>query len=301
MPNYTTNAGTMFPETLVTEMFSKVNDHSSLAKLSQQKPIPFSGAKEFVFNMEGKAQIVGEGAAKQKNDATVTPKVIRPLKFVYQHRVSDEFVNASEEVRIQYLQAFADGFAKKIAEGFDIAALHGKNPYDMSAASFQATNSFDGLVTNLVVYSAANVDANLDAAVAAVQADGGRVTGIILGPTAASAMAAIKVNGVPQYPEFRFGQNPAAFYGMASDVNQTVEAGNPGTVGATSRFAYVGDFANAFRWGYAKNVPLEVIEYGDPDGQERDLKQYNEVCLRAEAYIGWGILDENSFAALKGA
>ena len=171
----------------------------------------------------------------------------------------------------------------------------------MSAASFQATNSFDGLVTNLVVYSAANVDANLDAAVAAVQADGGRVTGIILGPTAASAMAAIKVNGVPQYPEFRFGQNPAAFYGMASDVNQTVEAGNPGTVGATSRFAYVGDFANAFRWGYAKNVPLEVIEYGDPDGQERDLKQYNEVCLRAEAYIGWGILDENSFAALKGA
>ena len=301
MPNYRTEAGTMFPETIVTEMFSKIVGHSALAKLSAQKPIPFSGAKEFVFTMDGKAQIVGEGGAKEKNDATVTTKVIRPVKFVYQHRVSDEFINASEEVRIQYLQAFADGFARKIAEGFDIAALHGVNPYDMSDASFKSTNSFDGLVTNLVTYAAGSVDSNIDSAVAMVQADGGKVSGIILGPTAASAMAQIKVNGVPQYPEYRFGQNPAAFYGMGSDVNATVEAANPGTVGATSRFAYVGDFQDAFRWGYAKNIPLEVIEYGDPDGQNRDLKRYNEVCLRAEAYIGWGILNEDCFAALKGA
>ena len=301
MPNYRTEAGTMFPETIVTEMFSKIVGHSALAKLSAQKPIPFSGAKEFVFTMDGKAQIVGEGGAKEKNDATVTTKVIRPVKFVYQHRVSDEFINASEEVRIQYLQAFADGFARKIAEGFDIAALHGVNPYDMSDASFKSTNSFDGLVTNLVTYAAGSVDSNIDSAVAMVQADGGKVSGIILGPTAASAMAQIKVNGVPQYPEYRFGQNPDAFYGMGSDVNATVEAANPGTVGATSRFAYVGDFQDAFRWGYAKNIPLEVIEYGDPDGQNRDLKRYNEVCLRAEAYIGWGILNEDCFAALKGA
>ena len=62
--------------------------------------------------------------------------------------------------------------------------------------------------------------------------------------------------------------------------------------------ALVGDFAGAFRWGYANNIPLEVIEYGDPDGAGHDLKQYNEVCLRAEAYIGWGILDADAFAAV---
>ena len=28
--------------------------------------------------------------------------------------------------------------------------------------------------------------------------------------------------------------------------------------------AYVGDF-DAFRWGYARDVEFEVIEYGDPD------------------------------------
>ena len=60
----------------------------------------------------------------------------------------------------------------------------------------------------------------------------------------------------------------------------------------------MGDFQNAFRWGYAKNIPLEVIEYGDPDGQG-DLTRTNEVVLRAEAFIGWGILDPNSFAIVK--
>lgn len=49
------------------------------------------------------------------------------------------------------------------------------------------------------------------------------------------------------------------------------------------------------RWGYSKDVPMEIIEYGDPDGQG-DLKKTNQIVMRAEAYIGWGILDGSSFA-----
>ena len=62
--------------------------------------------------------------------------------------------------------------------------------------------------------------------------------------------------------------------------------------------AIVGDFQNAFRWGYAENIPLEIIQYGNPDGLG-DLKQTNQIVLRAEAYIGWGILDAASFAIIK--
>ena len=43
---------------------------------------------------------------------------------------------------------------------------------------------------------------------------------------------------------------------------------------------------------------MEVIQYGDPDGQG-DLKRTNEVVLRAEAYIGWGILNADSFALVQ--
>lgn len=292
-----TAAGTNFPTALVAEMFNAVQGHSALAKLSGGNPIPFNGETQMVFSMNGEASIVGEGDNKPAGDASVTSKVIRPIKFVYQHRISAEFVYASEEGRLNYLQTFADGFAKKIARGLDIAALHGINPADLADASFKATNSFDGVVTNTVTYVAASVDDNIDAAIAMVSGADREITGLALSPAAGTALSKIKVNGVAQYPEFRFGQNPEAFYGMGSDVNSTVSVKGSAS-GSDTDHAIVGDFANAFKWGYAKDIPLEVIEYGDPDGQG-DLKRTNEVVLRAEAFIGWGILDAASFARVK--
>lgn len=292
-----TTATTNFPAQLVSEMFNTVQGHSALAKLCAAKPIPFSGETVFTFSMGGEVSIVGEGENKPAGDAAAVPKTIRPVKMVYQHRVSDEFMYASEEGRLPILQTFADGFAKKMARGLDIAGFHGLNPADLTAASFRATNSFDGLVTNTVTYAAATVDDNINAAVQAVIGGERAVNGIAMSPAAGTALSAIKVNGVPQYPEFRFGQNPEAFYGMTSDVNDTVAKI---ATGGKADHVIVGDFQNAFRWGYAKNVPLEVIEFGDPDGQG-DLKRTNEVVLRAEAYIGWGVLDAASFAIVREA
>lgn len=290
-------AGTLFKPELVTELISKVQGKSVLAKLSAQTPIPFNGVEQFIFNLEGNAQIVGEGEQKLGNKAKLTSKVIKPLKFVYQARITDEFQYASEEKRMNFLSAYMDGFAKKIAEAFDLAALHGLEPKTMTDTSFRATNSFDGLITgNIVNYAEDHIDDNIDAAVQQIVAKGGEVTGIALSPTAGQNLAKIKVNGVVQYPEFRFGQNPDSFYGMKSDINKnlTVTGGS-----AETDHAIVGDFQNRFKWGYSENIPMEIIEYGDPDGAGRDLKAYNEICLRAEAFIGWGILDEDAFARVK--
>lgn len=298
MADNSLKAGTLFKPELVKELISKVQGKSVLAKLSAQTPIPFNGTEQFIFNLEGNAQIVGEGEQKGAGKASLTSKVIKPIKFVYQARITDEFKYASEEKQIQYLQSFSDGFAKKIAEAFDIAALHGLEPKSMSDASFRATNSFDGQITaNVVTYAEATFDDNIDAAVQQVVAKGGTVTGIAMSPVGGQALAKIKdTNKNPLYPEFRFGQNPNSFYGMASDINKnlTVTGGT-----AETDHAIVGDFQNMFKWGYADNIPLEIIEYGDPDGAGRDLKAYNEICLRAEAFIGWGILDTDAFARVK--
>lgn len=297
MADNATKAGTLFKPELVKELISKVQGRSVLAKLSSQTPIPFNGVEQFIFNLEGNAQIVGEGEQKQAGKAKITSKVIKPLKFVYQARITDEFKYASEEKQMNFLSAYMDGFAKKIAEAFDLAALHGLEPKTMTDASFRATNSFDGLITgNIVNYTEEHIDDNIDAAVQTIVAKGGEVTGIALSPTAGQALAKVKVNGVVQYPEFRFGQNPDSFYGMKSDINKnlTVTGGT-----AETDHAIVGDFQNRFKWGYAENIPMEIIEFGDPDGAGRDLKAYNEICLRAEAFIGWGILDEEAFARVK--
>ena len=283
-----TKSTNLFPAELVSEVFSKAKGHSSLAKLSGQTPIPFSGNTQMVFAMDGEASIVGEGEQKPAGDASFNPVTITPVKFVYQHRLTDEFTKMSEEQQLPYLEAFADGFAAKIARALDISAFHGVNPATKTAVSGLATKNFDMATIATVTTTAGKEDEDIDTAVQAITGEDGVVTGIAMAPAFSAALSKIKVNGVVQYPEFRFGQNPEAFYGMASDVNNTV------SFGTSKDLAIVGDFQNAFKWGYAENLPCEIIEYGDPDGQG-DLKRTNQIVLRAEAYIGWGILDTASF------
>lgn len=203
----------------------------------------------------------------------------------YQHRVSDEFMRASEEKALKMLEAFTDGYAKKIARALDIMAMHGVNPATLTASDKISTNHLD-TVTSVTYTDGQPTDALEDAIALIGDND---VTGYALSKTFGSAMGKYKENGISQYPEFKLGANPGKLGGTACDVNSTVSKGNDNAM------AYVGDFENAFKWGYADEIPMEIIEYGDPDGQG-DLKRTNEVLLRAEAYIGWGILDKNAFA-----
>ena len=57
---------------------------------------------------------------------------------------------------------------------------------------------------------------------------------------------------------------------------------------------------SALKWGIARNVPLHLIEYGDPDGAG-DLQRTNEVAIRAEVIFGFAILDDDAFAIIKQA
>lgn len=293
-------AGTLFKPELVKELISKVKGESVLAQLSKQTPIPFNGTEQFIFSLEGDAQIVGEGKLKGAGKASLDPKIIKPLKFLYQARISDEFMKSSEEKQIEYMSLFADGFAKKIAQAFDIAALHGLEPKTLTDASFKATNSFDGLVTtNIVTYTEAQIDSNIEDAIQAVIATDNDVTGIAMSPVAARAMSKIKnKNEDAKYSQFSFGGKPTEFADHALRINKnlTKQGGS-----SEKDHVIVGDFENLFKWGYAENMPLEIIQFGDPDGTGRDLKAYNEICLRAEAFIGWGILDATAFARVKEA
>lgn len=278
------NAGTMFPTNLVSEMFGKVKGHSSIAKMVASTPIAFNGNTEFTFSPDNKVSVVGESGQKPAGDVTVTPVVIRPIKVVYQARVSNEFMYASDEARVNYLEAFADGFAKQIAEGLDEMIMHGVNPATGTASSVIGTNNLDAVITKKVALTSAP-DADINAAINEVE----DANGIILGKTIRSQIAALTANGANKYPEFAWGATPAELGGIKVDANKTVEAAN-----ADAR-AYIGDF-NALKWGFAKNIPLEVIQYGDPDNTGVDLKGSNQVMLRSEAFVGWGILDKDAFS-----
>lgn len=285
--------GSLFDAKLVTDLVNKVKGKSSLAVMSNQTPIPFNGSKEFTFTMDSEIDVVAENGAKSHGGVTIAPQTIVPLKVEYGARVSDEFMYASEEAQVEILKAFNDGFARKVARGLDLMAMHGINPRSGTASAVIGANHFDSKVTQSVIYNAANPDANIDAGVALVQGSGGTVSGLIMSPILSSALAAMRTgdtNNVRLFPELAWGANPGVLNGLKTDINDTV---NNATV---KDRAILGDFENNFKWGYAKEVPLEVIQFGDPDNSGQDLKGYNQVYIRAELYLGWGIMDATSFA-----
>lgn len=284
--------GTLFDPVLVKDLINKVKGKSSIAVLSAQTPIPFNGRKEFTFTMDSEIDVVAENGKKSHGGISVEPVTIVPIKVEYGARISDEFLYASEEEQLDILKAFNDGFAKKVASGLDIMAFHGFNPRTMTASAVIGNNNFDAKVSQTVTYNTSTPDANIEAAISMVEGSDGDVSGMVIAPAVRSDLAAMtKQNGEKLYPEFAFGGKPNSLGTYGLEINKTVAAGN------TDK-AIIGDFANMFKWGYAKEIPMEIIKYGDPDNSGKDLKGYNQVYIRAEAYLGWGILDGNSFSRI---
>ena len=287
--------GTLLPPVVTDKLFSNVKGKSSLARLSASEPIPFNGETVFTFSLDNEVDLVGENGAKSNGGATITPVSMQPVKVEYGFRVSDEFKYGTEEVRLQYLTAFADGFAKKVARGLDIMAIHGVNPRSKLDAAQLANRNFDDLVTKTVVFDSSKPQDNITAAIALI-GDEIDVTGLALAPAMKSALANLKTasnSNVPLFPELGWGKSLTTLNGLPADSNTTVSFNN-----SVDR-VIVGNFADYFKWGFAKQIPIEVIEYGDPDNSGYDLKGHNQVYLRGEAYIGWGILDKDAFALVK--
>lgn len=286
--------GSLFPPELTSNMFNKVKGKSSIAALSASEPIPFDGKTEFTFTLDKEIDIVAENGKKSNGGATVEPVTIIPIKFEYGTRVSDEFMYGSEEIQLGYLQAFSEGFAKKVARGIDIASMHGVNPRTKEASAVIGDNNFDNKVTQVVQYDAAAADANVEAAIAMIEGSDGSVSGMAMAPAFRQALANLK-NGTNDrlFPELAWGGNPGTINGLQIDVNNTV------SFGTSKDMAVIGDFQNCFKWGYAKEIPIEVIPYGDPDNSGVDLKGSNQVYIRGEVYVGWGILMPETFARIQ--
>lgn len=285
--------GQLYPEVAANELINLVRGKSSLARLAGTRMIPFNGYKEYVFTLDKEVDIVAENGPKSNGGGAVTAKTVVPIKFEYGMRVSDEYIYGSEEVRIDYLRQFNEGFANKIARGIDIAAMHGVNPRTGTASAVVGTNNLDAAISNSVTLTA-DPDANIDAAVALVENGEHEVTGITVAPAMRAALAALKANGQKVYPELSWGASPETVNGLAFDVNSTV------SFGTSLDRAFIGNFRDYFKLGYGKDITFEVIQYGNPDNDANagDLKGHNQVYLRAEAYVGWAILAPAAFAKI---
>lgn len=292
------NGTTLFPAELTNELFNLVRGKSSLARLSPNRPIPFRGETAWTFNLDKEIGIVAENGAKGNGGATMGQVTVTPVKVEYGVRVSDEFDYASNEIQLDYLRAFAEGFASKLARGIDIMAMHGVNPRTGSSSALIGTNHFDSQVDQLVNFDSSDPDGNITSAIALIEGNEHEVTGVAMAPAFRSALAQMKKGSTSNealYPELAWGANPDTLNGLAIDTNSTVSF----NTGADR--ALVGNFRDFFRWGFARELPIEIIRYGNPDNDADagDLKGHNQIYIRGEAYVGWGILVPDAFAIVK--
>lgn len=283
--------GDLFSPQLTSEVFSLVKGNSSLIRLADKTAVPFNGKDVFTFTFENEVDIVAEGGAKSHGGVGYKAVTMTPIKVEYGARITDEFLYASEDGKIELLKDFKDGFAKKLARAIDIMAIHGINPRTkQDASTINANNVFTKAVTNEVTHTKGQSFADVEKAIGLLGDED--VSGLLSSPAFSRDLATVKENNVSVFPELAWGGKPTTLNGLDYEVNSTVSV-------KEGVQAIIGDFRNCFKWGMAKDIIFTTIEYGDPDNTNRDLAGHNEVYLRAEAYIGWGIINPEAFAVIK--
>ena len=292
------------PGTMLGIVRDKAIDSGVLPQLSPEKPTIFGPVKGATFTGVPRAKIVGESEEKPAGEKpTITPWKAEPLKIVTQIRVSDEFMWADSDYRLGVMSdLIAPALGASIGRAVDLIAFHGINPAT-GAASDKVAKHLSQATS--AVTSAGAPTKELNEAVGLLAGTGIAVPNGIAMDAAYNYSLATEVYpaghslaGQPMYPQMGFA-GMDNWRGLKIGQSSTV-SGAPEISAASNIKAIVGDFSEV-KWGFQRNFPMELIEYGDPDNTDRDLKGHNEVLLRVEAvlYVAIGSLDK--FALVKSA
>lgn len=281
------------PNQILDPWLGKVQYGSTVATLSDSIPMKFGVGQTMTFDI-GEAEYVAEGANKGASTVTPTTKTVNPFKFHKTVRWTEEVMWADEDHQMGVVSQILDLIQPALSRALDYGVFHEINP--ASGAVVAAMNGGLTDTPNSVEYAAADKPyVSLDAADALVLADGYVPRDIALDPAYAAKFSALRgINSEQKlYPNFQLTSAVSDLDGHRASVNKTVGAVGVAAV-ATNVLGFVGDFS-AIRWGIQRAIGLEVIRYGDPDGQG-DLKRNNQVAFRAEVVYGWGIADLSAFA-----
>lgn len=298
------------PKHLVPGVWQKAQGQSVLARLSASEPQEFGEQQYMTLTAPPRGEVVGEGADKSESTATFAPVTAIPRKVQVTQRFNQEVKWADDSRQLGVLKTMADLSGVALGRALDLIGIHGINPLTGALLAGSPAKILDTTnVVELDTASLAKPDQAIEAAVGLVLADGLSPDGIALDNTYSFALATQRnpSTGQKLYPELGFGANVTAFSGLNAAVSDTVRGGPEAVTASTGAYrstnpnvkSIAGDFS-AFRWGVQVNVPLELIEFGDPDGLG-DLKRKNQIAIRAEVVYGIGIMSTDAFAVVKDA
>lgn len=290
--NIITTGSFQMPDELYPGIWQKVQDGSAIAKLAPQEGFLYGNTDVITFNGVPKAEWVAESGNKSPATTEFGSKTVATHKAQVTVRMTDEVRMWDEQHQINALRTVADSIGVALARALDLGSIHGLNPLTGTAAT--SITDYLGLTTNSVTATVGDPQADLDAAIAALLVSSYTPDGFALDPQYANTFRTQRNTlGQPLFPEVPLNVKATGYIsGLPVAVTDTVSA--PEAATATSILGLIGNFEQGFKWGIVRNIPLTLIEFGDPDGLG-DLKRKNEVAIRAEAYYAWGVMDTAAF------
>lgn len=283
------------PKQKLDPWLGKIKNGSAVASLSDSIPMTYGEGESWTFNI-GEAEYVGEGVSKGPSTITPASKPVKPFKFHKTLRFNEEVLWADEDRQLDVVQQILDEIQPALSRALDYGVFHKINPTGGAVVAAMAGGLTE--TTNLVEWVSTDKPyKSLDAADALVLADGYLPKDIALAPAYAAQFSAARGANSEQklYPNFVLGTEVSELDGHRASVSNTVSGAGVIAVD-TKVLGFVGDFS-AIRWGVQKSIGLELIKYGDPDG-DGDLKRKNQVAFRAEVVYGWGIASLDAFAKI---
>lgn len=289
----TGQAAPLMPREIADGMVKKTLSTSTIAKLSAQEPMRFGKTDIITFNDLPRAQFVEENGDKESTSGTFSSVTAAPHKAQVTMRFSQEVQWADDEHQLGVLRTLASAGADALSRALDLGVFHRINPLNGQAITTW-TNYINATTKRVELgKGGSDPDADFRAAAGLIINDldtGVQVTGAAFDPKFSWSLANLMVKdgagvtSTPRYPQLGLGADVTSFLGVPVAVGSTV-SGLPEAADTKVR-AIVGDFTGGLRWGIQKELPVELITYGDPDGQG-DLKRKNQIALRLEIVYGW--------------
>lgn len=289
----------VLPSQTLDSIISKTKTGSVGAALSAPEPMKFGDVKFINFDQAAVAEFVEESGPKSSQTLAPSVATAVPHKAVVTFRTSDEFLWADEDYQLGILNQFSVKAADALARALDLGAIYRINPKTGNEIS-SWTNYLNATASRVQLGD--DPELAIEAAVGLVLASGYNPNGIALAPAFGHALATARyADGRKKFPELGYGNSVTSFEGLSAAVSSTVQ-GKPRDEDTTDNNvkAIVGNWSRGFRWGIQKDIPFEVIPFGDPDNTGRDLKGHNEVALRSEVVYAWHVKDD-AFAVVEAA
>lgn len=277
-------------------VFQKAVQSGVIAKIVDEAPEKLLVGKTDIITLTKtpKAELVGEGASKSNTGQKPSKRTVRTYKVQYTERFTDEVLQQDEDAQLGVLDAYVGNLLKALSRSVDLVGFHGINPLT-GLVSGSAQFYVDAVAARVSAVKASDA---LNAAVDVLNVAGYTPNGIAIDPKFLGSLRKERnTDGTKRFPEVGFGTKLESFEGLRAGVSSTVSASEEvGVESPTNDLAIIGDF-EAIKYSIVKDVPVKLIEFGDPDG-EGDLQRQNQVALRGELYFAVAVLDDDAVVVI---